>query len=221
MDYTPIWVSLKTTLTATLFTFVVGVMAARWRYSCRKPYVGIVDAILLLPLALPPTVIGLALLLLFGRNSPVGQFLSEFGMTVIFSWEATVITAFVASFPLMYQSAHAAFQSIDPELLDVGRLFGMNEWQLLWQVMLALAWPGILAGVILSFVRALGEFGATLMLAGNLPGRTQTIPLAIFFYIDGGESGQAIALSVITLLISVVTLLIIRFPQTNPIATSS
>lgn len=212
MDYSPVWVSLKTTAAATLITFVAGVLVARWRYSCKNPFVGFLDAILLLPLALPPTVIGLALLLFFGRNSPVGQVLSDFGMTVVFSWEATVITAVVASFPLMYQAAHAAFQQIDSELLDVGRLFGMNEWQLLWQVMLALAWPGILAGVILSFVRALGEFGATLMLAGNLPGRTQTIPLAIFFHVDGGEMGQAVILSLITLAISIATLLVIRYP---------
>lgn len=219
MDYSPIWISLKTTITATIITFVVGVVVARWRYGCKSPLVGLIDAVLLLPLALPPTVIGLALLLFFGRNSPVGQMLSEFGVTILFSWQATVITAVVASFPLMYQSAHAAFQQIDPELLDAGRLFGMNEWQLLWQVMLALAWPGILAGMILSFVRALGEFGATLMLAGNLPGKTQTIPLAIFFYVDGGEMRQAILLSVVTLLISIATLLIIRFPQTRQLAT--
>lgn len=221
MDYSPVWVSLKTTLAATAITFVLGIVAARLRYGWRSHFAGFVDAILLLPLALPPTVVGLVLLLVFGRSSPIGQLLSDFGMTVIFSWEATVITAVVASFPLMYQATYAAFQQIDPELLDVGRLFGMNEWQLLWKAMIALAWPGILAGTILSFVRALGEFGATLMLAGNLPGRTQTIPLAIFFHVDGGEIRQAIILSLITLIISVATLLIIRFPQARQTAPSS
>lgn len=213
MDTTPIWLSLKTTVTATAITFVLGIIAARWRFGARGHWVGVVDALLLLPLALPPTVIGLALLLFFGRNSPVGALLTDIGVDVIFSWQATVITAVVASFPLMYQSAYAAFQQIDTELLDVGRLYGMNEWQLLWRVMLALAWPGILVGTILSFVRALGEFGATLMLAGSIPGRTQTIPLAIFFHVESGELYQAALLSLVTLGISVLVLLVVRLPQ--------
>ncbi len=133
-------------------------------------------------------------------------------MDVIFSWQATVITAIVASFPLMYQSTYAAFQQIDAELLDVGRLYGMNEWQLLWRVMLALAWPGILVGTILSFVRALGEFGATLMLAGSIPGRTQTIPLAIFFQ-SRVESFTRRHCSFVTLAISVIALFVVRLPQ--------
>ncbi|GAT32880.1 molybdate transport system permease protein [Terrimicrobium sacchariphilum] len=213
MDTTPIWLSLKTTVTATVITFILGILAARWRFGARGHWVGLVDAMLLLPLALPPTVIGLALLLFFGRNSPVGTLLSDIGIDVIFSWQATVITAVVASFPLMYQSAYAAFQQIDTELLDVGRLYGMNEWQLLWRVMLALAWPGILVGTILSFVRALGEFGATLMLAGSIPGRTQTIPLAIFFHVESGEIYQAGLLALVTLMISVAVLFIVRLPQ--------
>jgi molybdate transport system permease protein len=213
MDTTPIWLSLKTTVTATVITFILGILAARWRFGARGHWVGLVDAMLLLPLALPPTVIGLALLLFFGRNSPVGTLLADIGIDVIFSWQATVITAVVASFPLMYQSAYAAFQQIDTELLDVGRLYGMNEWQLLWRVMLALAWPGILVGTILSFVRALGEFGATLMLAGSIPGRTQTIPLAIFFHVESGEIYQAGLLALVTLMISVAVLFIVRLPQ--------
>jgi len=215
MDYAPVWISLKTTVTATVITFFCGVLAAWWRLGCRKPLAGLMDALFLLPLALPPTVVGLLLLLFFGRSSPIGHLFDEWGVSVIFSWEATVITAVVASFPLMYLAAHAAFQQIDHELLDVGRLLGLGEWRLLWSLLVPLAWPGILAGVTLSFVRALGEFGATLMLAGNLPGRTQTIPLAIFFHVESGETTPAILLALFTLLISLVALVILRLPQST------
>jgi molybdate transport system permease protein len=212
MDFSPVWISLKTTLAALLLTAAAGILAARWRVAARGRLVVVVDALLLLPLALPPTVVGLVLLLVFGRHSPLGDALSSVGVSILFSWPATVITAVVASFPIMYLSAQGAFQQVDADLLNAARAFGATEWTVLWKILLPLAWPGILAGGILSFVRALGEFGATLMLAGNLPGRTQTIPLAIFSAVDAGEMKEALLLSSVTLLISTAGLVFVRAP---------
>ncbi len=151
----------------------------------------IIEGFFIAPLVLPPTVLGFLLLLLFGRNGPVGQFLLQFGLTVIFSWPATVITATVVAFPLMYKTALAAFEQIDPNLLHAARTLGASEWTVFWRVMVPLAYPGIVAGTILAFTRGLGEFGATLMLAGNIPGQTQTVPMAIYFAVEAGDMKQA------------------------------
>lgn len=202
IDWQPVGISLKTAAVATAITLVLGVLAARWRLGCRGRWVGFLDGFLLFPLALPPTVIGLVLLLIFGRQSPVGEALATLGLTVVFSWPATVIAAVTVSFPIMYQTAKGAFQQVDAGLLDAARVFGSTETRLLWRVLLPLAWPGLLAGLILSFVRALGEFGATLMLAGNIPGRTQTLPVAIFFHVESGDLTGAVGLSVVILAIS-------------------
>jgi molybdate transport system permease protein len=174
---------------------VLGILAARWRMKRSGPLVDLLDGVLLFPLALPPTVVGLLLLMIFGRQSPIGQALSGIGINIIFTWEATVIAATAVAFPIMYQTAKGAFQQMDGELLDAARVFGYSERRILWQIMIPLAWPGILAGLILTFVRAIGEFGATLMLAGNIPGRTQTIPIAIFFHVEGGDTTGAVLLS--------------------------
>lgn len=207
MDWAPVWVSLRTAICATLVTVVLGVLAARWRLRRRGLAVEMLDGVLLFPLALPPTVVGLLLLLIFGRQSPVGSLLASFGVSVIFTWPATVIAAVAVAFPIMYQTSKAAFLQLDTELLDASRVFGYSERRILWQIMLPLAWPGILAGVILTFVRALGEFGATLMLAGNIPGRTQTIPIAIFFHVEGGDMMGAALLAGVIVLISAAGLL--------------
>lgn len=202
MDWQALGVSLKTAVAATAITLVLGVVAARWRLGRRGRLVGFLDGFLLFPLALPPTVIGLVLLLVFGRQSPVGEALAAIGLTVVFSWPATVIAAVTVSFPIMYQTAKGAFQQVDAGLLDAARVFGSTESRLLWRILLPLAWPGLLAGLILSFVRALGEFGATLMLAGNIPGRTQTIPIAIFFHVESGNMVAAALLSGVIIAIS-------------------
>jgi molybdate transport system permease protein len=170
----------------------------------------LLDGALLLPLALPPTVIGLVLLLIFGKQSPVGQLLADLGLRVVFSWPATVIAAFVVTFPLMYHIARSAFQQVDRDLVDTARIFGMSESRILWQVWIPLAWPGILTGVILSFVRALGEFGATLMIAGNIPGRTQTIPIAIFFQVEGGNFLAALGLAAVAMAISTFAIILLH-----------
>jgi molybdate transport system permease protein len=191
-DLSPLWISLKTSIAATAITFAAGLGAARLMCGWKGRARGLVDGILTLPLVLPPTVVGFFLLLLFGRQSPVGQALERAGMRVVFSWPATVIAASVVAFPLMYRTALGAFEQVNPNLLGAARTLGAGEWRTFRAVLVPLAWPGIIAGTVLAFARALGEFGATLMLAGNIPGRTQTMPVAIFFAAEGGDLRGAV-----------------------------
>jgi molybdate transport system permease protein len=192
MDWSPLWISLATSVTATVLTFVVGLAAAVWRERRTGAGAALIDGIFLLPLVLPPTVVGFFLLLLFGRNGPLGKFLMAFGATVVFSWPATVIAATMVAFPLMYLTARAALEQVDPPMLQAARTLGASEWRVFREIALPLAWPGILAGTILSFARALGEFGATLMIAGNIPGKTETIPIAIYFAVEADEIRRAL-----------------------------
>jgi molybdate transport system permease protein len=207
VDWSPIWISLATSATATLFTLVAGLAAAAWR--ARRPagpVMALVDGIFLLPLVLPPTVVGFFLLLLFGRNGPLGRILLHFGATVVFSWPATVIAAAVVAFPLMYLTARAALNQVDPQFFQAARTLGASEWRVFREVALPLAWPGVIAGTILSFARALGEFGATLMLAGNIPGRTATIPIAIYFAVESDDIRTAVAWCLVDVVISLALL---------------
>ena len=190
-DLSPLWISLQTALVATLLAFCLGIVAARWVMGHKTR--GLIDGIFTLPLVLPPTVIGFLLLLLLGKHSLVGQLLDRVGISLIFTWAAAVMAATVVAFPLMYKTVLAAFEQVDPTVLSAARTLGATEWQLFWQVLVPLAWPGILAGVILSFARALGEFGATLMVGGSIPGVTQTVPIAIFFAAEAGKMGVALA----------------------------
>src|SRR6266496_3013324 len=194
MNFSPIWISLETAATATAITFFLGVAAARWMLAYRGKGRGLIDGLLLLPLVLPPTVVGFILLLLFGKNGPVGRLLLQLGATVVFSWPATVIAATVVAFPLMYRTTLAAFEQLDENIVQAARTLGASEFTLLRRVMLPLAWPGVMAATALAFARALGEFGATLMLAGNIPGRTQTLPLAIYTAVQTGETHEAVVL---------------------------
>jgi len=202
MDLSPLWISLKTALSATAVTFVLGVLAAGWRSGRSSRLWELFDGLVLLPLVLPPTVVGFVLLSLFGRTGPLGQILWRAGTILVFSWSATVIAATVVAFPLMYLTARGAFEQIDPGLFDAARTLGATEWEILVGVAIPLAWPGILAGVALAFARAMGEFGATLMFAGNIPGRTETMPVAIYFAIAAGDTRQALLWSGIVLVIS-------------------
>ena len=211
LDLSPVWISLKTATTATIITFFVGVIAARWMLGYRGKGKGLIDGVLTSPLVLPPTVVGFLLLLLFGKHGPVGQLLQAVDITVIFTWYATVITATVVAFPLMYKTALGAFKQIDGNLLACARTLGASEWTVFWQIMLPLAKPGLIAGVLLAFARALGEFGATLMLAGSIPGRTQTIPIAIFFAAESGAMDQALAWVVVILAISLGVITAVNF----------
>jgi molybdate transport system permease protein len=193
IDWSPLWISLATSIAATLITLVTGLAAAAWRERRDGPAMALVDGFFLLPLVLPPTVVGFFLLLLFGRNGPLGKLLLHAGATVVFSWPATVIAASVVAFPLMYITARAALEQVDPHFLQAARTLGASEWRVFREVALPLAWPGVLAGTILSFARALGEFGATLMLAGNIPGKTATIPIAIYFAVESDDLPRAVA----------------------------
>ncbi len=198
----PLWISIKTSLAATALTFVLGLAAARALATWRGRGRALIDGILTLPLVLPPTVVGFFLLLIFGRRSSLGQLLEQIGITVAFSWPATVIAATVVAFPLMYRTALGAFEQVNPNLLDAAHSLGAGEWRTFRQVWLPLAWPGVLAGTVLAFARALGEFGATLMLAGNIPGRTQTMPIAIFFAAEGGDLHRALLWVLLTVAMS-------------------
>ena len=186
MDLSPLYISVKTAGLATVITFVLGIYAARYIRGLRR-FQGIVDGIITLPLVLPPTVVGFFLLLFLGRNSFVGQFLNLFDINIIFSWPATVITATVVSFPLMYRTTRGAFEQIDRDLIAAARTLGMSEEKIFWKIVIPLAKPGIMAGAVLSFARALGEFGATIMLAGNIPGKTQTMSTAIYAAVQAND----------------------------------
>jgi len=206
MDWSPLWISLATSVCATAITMVAGLAAAAWRERRQGPGIAVMDAILVLPLVLPPTVLGFLLLLLFGRNGPLGKLLLALGASVVFSWPATVIAASVVAFPLMYVTARAALEQVDRRYYEAARTLGASEWRVLREVAFPLAWPGILAGTILSFARALGEFGATLMLAGDIPGKTETIPLAIYFAVESDEFRRAAAWCAVDIGISILLL---------------
>ena len=192
VDTSPLVISVATTSAATAATFFIGMLAARFMYGMHGALRAWVDGILTLPLVLPPTVVGFFLLLIFGRRSWIGQALEHLGITIAFSWPATVIAATVVAFPLMYRTALGAFDQVNPTLLQAARSLGAGEWRVFRRVLLPLAAPGVIAGTVLAFARALGEFGATLMLAGNIPGRTQTMPIAIFSAAESGDMRGAL-----------------------------
>ncbi len=202
IDWSPLFVSFKTSVVATAIAFLFGVVAARLVLQLRGRTQAILDGVFTLPMVLPPTVLGFFLLVIFGRNSPIGRLLMEIGIRIIFSWEATVIAAAVVAFPLIYKTVRASFEQIDPTVLQAARTLGLPEYLIFFRIMIPMAWPGAAAGSILGFARALGEFGATLMIAGNIPGRTQTIPIAIFFSAEGGHMDLALMWVLIIVAIS-------------------
>lgn len=198
----PVWVSLKTAAIATLISFCLGIFAAYWMSRYQGKAKGLLDGILTIPLVLPPTVTGFLLLLVLGKRGFLGGLLDLIGIQIVFTWYATVIAATVVAFPLMYKSALAAFQQENQDLIDCARTLGASESTIFWRIILPLAKPGLIAGTLLSFARALGEFGATLMLAGSIPGKTQTIAIAIFLAAESGAVNEALWLVTILLVIS-------------------
>ena len=193
MDFSPVLISLKTAIVTIFIVFFLGILAAWWVVRRKNEVSKIfVDGILSLPLVLPPTVTGFFLLYVFGNNRAVGQFFSQqLGVQIAFSWIATVLAAAVISFPLMYRSARGAFEQVDVELLQAGRTLGMSEWSIFRKVLLPNALPGIISGGVLAFARGLGEFGATAMIAGNIAGKTRTLPLAVYSSVISGEMDEA------------------------------
>ena len=202
-----LWLSLKVAGLATLLNIVLGTAAgfalARWRFAGRD----VLDTVLTLPRVMPPTVLGYYLLVLLGRNGPIGGWLQNtFGINLIFTWQGAVIAAMVVTFPLVFKPARAAFEGVSPQLEQAARVLGLRERSVFFRVSLPLAWRGILAGVLLAFARALGEFGATLMVAGSLPGKTQTLSIAVYEAVQAGEDALA---NQLVLLISMVCILIL------------
>jgi molybdate transport system permease protein len=198
-----VWITLALTLKvagwATAINAVLGV-AVGWLLA-RKRFVGrdFLDAVLTLPLVLPPTVLGYYLLVVIGKRGWLGGWLQgSFGINLIFSWQGAVIAATIVAFPLILRSARTAFEAVDPQLEKAARALGLGEWAVFFRVTLPMAWPGVLAGILLVFARALGEFGATLMVAGSIPGRTQTLSIAVYEAVQAGQDDMANFLVVIT-----------------------
>ncbi len=205
MDYSPLWISLETALISTLVTLVIGMTAAALVCRMRR-FRGVVDSILSLPLVLPPTVVGFLLLIAFGKNSGFGKFLSGLGVNVVFSITGAVIASIVVSFPVMYRTLRGAFEQVDENLLNAARTLGLSEFKVFVKIMLPEAGPGIVSAVILSFARALGEFGATIMIAGNIPGKTRTMSVAVYTAMQSGNRTLAFKWVMIIITISLLTL---------------
>lgn len=192
LDWSPLYISMKTGIAATIFSFFLGIYAARKVVKAGPKMKAILDGFLTLPMVLPPTVAGFFLLLIFSRRRPFGIFLFEqFHIKVVQTWLGCIIAATVIAFPLMYRNARAAFEQIDVNLIHAGRTLGMSEITIFWKVVVPAAGPGILSGTILTFARALGEYGATSMLAGNIPGKTGTISQRIAMVIQDGDYATA------------------------------
>ena len=210
MDYSPLWLSLRVAFLATLMTFILGVLAAWLTVKLRRGK-GIVDGLFTLPLVLPPTMVGFFLLVIFGKNGFIGQLLNSIGAPVVFTWTGAVIASTVVAFPLMYRTVRGAFEQLDENLLSAARTLGMSELGLFWRVMMPNSIPSIMAGAVLAFARALGEFGATIMLAGNIPGRTQTVSVAIYTAVQAGNWELAYHWMVIIVSISFATIILMNW----------
>ncbi|MBI5468063.1 MAG: molybdate ABC transporter permease subunit [Deltaproteobacteria bacterium] len=215
MDMFPLYLTVKVSFTATVFTVAVGLVVA-WTMA-KKDFFGkdFLDVIVMQPLVIPPTVLGYYLLTLLGRSSPVGRFLEDvLGFQLVFTWKGAVVAAFISSLPLFVKPARAAFEGVGAELEDAARLLGKSEIYIIRTVTLPLAWRGILAGAVMSFARATGEFGATLMVAGNIPGVTQTLPIAIYDAVQSADDYTAnVLVGVITLFSFTVLYLAGRFTR--------
>ncbi len=190
--------SLKVATWATLLNLLLGVGAALWLARSRFAGRELLDALLTLPMVLPPTVLGYYLLVVIGKRGWLGRWLDEeFGINLIFTWQGAVIAATVVAFPLVLKASRAAFENVDPQLEKAARVLGLGETAVFFRVTLPMAWRGILAGLLLAFARALGEFGATLMVAGSIPGRTQTLSIAVYEAVQAGQDDLATTLVVI------------------------
>jgi molybdate transport system permease protein len=205
LDWSPLLISLKTGIVATFFSFFLGIWAARKAVKAGPKTRAVLDGILTLPMVLPPTVAGFFLLLLFSLRRPLGSTLYQnFGIKVVQTWLGCILAATVIAFPLMYRNARAAFEQVDANLVYAGRTLGMSEFKIFWKVIMPAAGPGIVSGTILTFARALGEYGATSMLAGNIPGKTGTISQKIAMVIQNGDYKTAGFWVIVIMLISFV-----------------
>jgi molybdate transport system permease protein len=213
VDWSPLFISMKTASLSIVITFFIGLIIAWGIVKLKNDSMKIVlDGIFTLPLVLPPTVVGFFLLYIFGVKGPIGSFFIDFfSVKIVFSWPATVLAAVVMSFPLMYRSARGAFEQVDPNLLDAGRTLGMSEWSIFWKVLLLNALPGVISGGILAFARGLGEFGASMMIAGNIAGQTRTLPMAVYSDVAAGNMSSALDYVIIIAIIAFVAIFIMDF----------
>lgn len=211
LDWSPLYISIRTGIVATFISFFLGIFAARKVVKAPNRVKAVADGLLTLPMVLPPTVAGFFLLLLFSRRRPLGILLYEqFSIKVVQSWLGCIVAATVIAFPLMYRNARAAFEQIDPNLVYAGRTLGMSEAEIFWRVVMPTAGPGIASGTILTFARALGEYGATSMLAGNIPGKTATVSQRIAMVIQDGDFLTAGVWTVIVILIAFVFIVLMN-----------
>ena len=198
--------TIQIALLGTALNLVPGTAAALFLARYRGPGKGAIETVLSLPLVLPPTAVGILLLRALARRGLLGTLLGDLGIEIVFTWKAVLLATMVMSFPLLVRSARTAFEEVDPRLVGIARTLGCSPARAFFRVTLPLAWRGILAGSVLAFSRALGEFGATVMVAGNIPGRTQTLPLAIFHYDQIGRDDRALALVGVTVVLAFVAL---------------
>ena len=215
IDYSPIWISFKCAAFSIFITFFLGLFAARWMMTLKNKVIQLIfDVIFTLPLVLPPTVMGFFLLPNFGVYHPIGSFfLNVFGVRIAFSFSATVIAAVVISFPIMYRSARGALEQVDTDLVDAARTLGMNETSIFFKVLVPNALPGIISGGVLSFARGLGEFGATAMLAGNIVGKTRTLPLAVYSEVVSNDMHSASFYVVVIIVICFTAVILLNIYQ--------
>jgi molybdate transport system permease protein len=207
MDLFPLWLSLQVSVVATAITLVLGVPVA-WAFGRRRfPGRDLLAALVITPLVLPPTVLGYYLLVLVGTRGPIGRVLDSVGIELAFTWRGAVLAACVASIPLLIRAAQAGFEGVDPRLEAAARTLGRSEWSVFWSITLPLAWRSVLAGAVLAFCRAFGDFGITLMVAGSIPGRTQTLPLAIYDHVQANQMPEANTLALLAAGLVVVLLL--------------
>jgi molybdate transport system permease protein len=207
MDLFPVALSARVSLTATALAMLTGIPLA-WALA-RRAFLGrrVLDALVVSPLVLPPTVLGYYLLVVIGSRGPVGRLLDALGVSLAFTWRAAVIAAWLGSIPLLIKAAQAGFEGVDVRLEQAARTLGRTEWSVFWSVTVPLAWRSIMAGVVLAFCRAFGDFGITLMVAGSIPGRTQTLPLAIYDHVQANEMRQANVLSLVAVVMVVLLLI--------------
>lgn len=212
IDWSPLFISLKTGILATIFAFFLGVAAARLIMRLNNTAKAVVDGILTLPLVLPPTVAGFFLLLLFSLRRPFGKFLmTQFDIKIVQTWPGCVIAALVIAFPLMYRNARAAFEQVDVNVIYAGRTLGMSERTIFWKIVVPMAAPGLASGTVLAFARAIGEYGATSMLAGNILGKTRTVSVAIASEVAAGNWDVAGFWVCVIVMISFVIVALINF----------
>ena len=212
----PVILSLRVATISTIITMIVGIVFAYIFVRYNFHFKDLLESVLILPMVLPPSVIGYILLVIFGKRGFIGVYLNKiFGISIIFTWIACVIASVVVSIPLMYQSVKSSFLAIDENYINAARTLGASEKKIFFKVIIPLAMPGIVSGTVLSFARALGEFGATMMIAGNIPGKTQTIPTAIYYAIASNDMNKANILTFIVIIFSFSVIFILNRYQKN------